>query len=150
MPTTRPMLALLLLASLGCAPAPPPEEDDDGLEFGRTSQVEWNLGGFDDWVFSAELTPWPPSSASLSTIRASASVDDYDRRFRGTVAYRLAESTFDFPQWVPMDEVFEDEAEVVFESSLELPPGTYYLIFKVQRDFDDQAFELEDWQIIVE
>src|SRR5262245_13078123 len=67
------------------------------------NEVWWQLP--DDSVLTATVTPWPLKQGATVTIRAEASTDDGDQRFKGTVHYRIVTTQEDEDSktpWLPM------------------------------------------------
>ena len=141
------LLATLALAVVGCggggdaAPAAPAVSVTP-----NQSEVEFYLGGMDDWVLTAELEPWPPTAGTEATLRVEAGMDDFERSFDGRVEYRLAESEYDFPEWLPTTLVRSSEEVSVFEATFAVPQGENTLYLRVKRSFDDEPYELDGWR----
>lgn len=109
-----------------------------------TGSTSWEPG---EWAFDAELDPWPAPAGSPVTLRAVASVDDYDESFSGTVSYRLA-TTDQTDSWTPMQHVGDDEGDRIYESKVTLPDQKVGIHFLVARSNDGTTHELTDWAVI--
>jgi hypothetical protein len=124
---------------LACGGAPDATSAGDSA-----GSVSWEPG---EWAFDAELDPWPAPAGSPVTLRAVASVDDYDESFSGTVSYRLA-TTDQTGSWIPMQHVGDDEGDRIYESTVTLPDQKVGIHFLVSRSNDGTTHELTDWAVV--
>lgn len=118
------------------------EQADDGLDEDSTRQ---ELYLPDDSVFLPTLEPWPPQ-AGPARLKATATTDDDERKFAGSVWYRIAPTEQNSQEWLSMPRTGEDAEDVFFEAPITLSKGTSFIQFRVQDAGDPQA-ELLDWKI---
>ena len=112
------------------------------------ASADWQL--MDDSMFLANIEPWPPR-AGAATLKAEATLDDWEQKFAGSVSYRVASSADGFERWQPMPKVREDaEGSVYFETPVTLNEGQAFLQFRVMDSGDTDFTELTDWSIEVE
>jgi hypothetical protein len=107
-----------------------------------TGSASWEPG---EWGFTAEIQPWPVEAGAPATLRASASADDYDQPFSGSVSYRLASSTS--ANWIRMRNVANDDGDATYEASVTLPAGEVGIHFLIVRTNDNTTHELTDWTV---
>lgn len=121
------------------------EQADDGLDEDSTRQ---ELYLPDDSVFLPTLKPWPPHKGP-ATLKATATMDDGEQKFAGTVRYRIAPTEQNSLEWLEMPRTGEDAEDVFFEAPITLSEGTSFIQFRVQDAGDPQPTELLDWKIEV-
>ncbi|KAB2969696.1 MAG: hypothetical protein F9K18_00965 [Thermoanaerobaculia bacterium] len=129
-------LTVLLLACGGAQEAAVPADSD--------GSASWEPG---EWAFDAELDPWPAPAGRPVTLRAVASVDDYDESFSGSVSYRLA-TPGDTGSWTRMTQVGDEEGDRVYEATVTLPDRKVGIHFLVSRSNDGTTHELTDWAVV--
>lgn len=138
----------LVVAPLACGG---PSEDDDWIDDNESdseSSVSWEPG---EWGFNAEIEPEYFTAESPVTLRAMATMDDYDQEFSGTVAYRLAPKGDAPGAWQQMRFAGRGEyGDMIYEASISLPKGKVGIHFMIDRDNDGTHHELTDWYVEAE
>lgn len=134
---------------IACGPgSDPPYEEAGGEAAESSSSADWQL--LDDSLFIAEIEPWPPR-AGAATLKAEATMDDWEQMFSGTVSYRLAATADGFEPWQPLPRVRDDaDGSVYFEAPVTLSEGTVFVQFRLLDSGDTDFTELTDWSIEVQ
>lgn len=111
------------------------------------SKCEWQL--IDDSMFIAKIEPWPAKEGS-ATLKAEATIDDFEQKFAGTVFFRVASAEQNSEPWQEMPRGSGDDDEsVYFQAPISLGKGKNYIQFRVQDQGDPEPDELGDWKLEV-
>ena len=134
------LVALAVLA--GCSgpitePAPPPVPFENSYEIG---------GMLDEFTMDVKLDPLP-KPAQATGLFVNCSLDDSNKPFTGTVAYRVAASEDAEPAWVQMA---PSGQQGEFRAQVTLPAGASYIHFRVLRDGWTEPTVTTDWLVEVE
>lgn len=140
-------LLLTLLLLISCTPPPDakPPAEETGID---EAEGWWQL--LDDSVFITKTDPWPPVAGQV-VLKAEATEDDMERKFAGTVEYRLAAAEQNAEPWKPLPKTGEDEyGSVLFETPITLAAGKTFIQFRVRDEGEPEFTELTNWSVVVE
>ena len=135
---------ILVAVLLSCRAAPLAAQD---VEKEKPNEAWWELE--DDSIFDVTVEPWPLKQGGTVTIKANASTDDSDQKFKGTVHYRIATAEENKAPWVAMKQVkAKEKGDVAFEATAKLPAAAkVWVQFMVKQASEEEPAELTDWTL---